>query len=50
MAGDDVWPPSNVTRSVLEARMKARILHPITDARQPEWIVPSMNDREPNPP
>ena len=50
MAGDDVWPPSNVTRSALHARVKAGILRPITDARQPEWIVPSANDREPNPP
>ena len=45
MVGDDVWPPSNVTRSALEARVKAGILRPITDARQPEWIVPSANDR-----
>ena len=50
MAGDDVWPPSNVTRSALEVHVKAGILRPITDARQPEWIVPSANDREPNPP
>ena len=50
MAGDDVWPPSIVTRTTLDARVKARILRPIMDARQPEWIVPSMNDREPNPP
>jgi len=50
MAGDDAWPPCNVTKSALEARVKAGILRPITDARQPEWIVPSVNDREPNPP
>ena len=43
-------PPSNVTRSALEARVKAEILRPITDAGRPEWIVPSANDREPNPP
>jgi len=50
MAGDNAWPPFNVTRSALEARVKAGILRPITDARQLEWIVPSANDREPNPP
>jgi len=50
MASHDAWPPSNVTRSALEVRVKAGILCPITDARQPEWIVPSVNDREPNPP
>jgi len=36
MAGDDAWPPSNVTWSVLDAHVKAGILHPITDARLPE--------------
>jgi hypothetical protein len=30
--------------------VKAGILRPITDAGLPEWIVPSVNDREPNPP
>ena len=50
MASDDAWTPYNVTKSTLEARVKAGILRPITDARQPEWIVPSANDREPNPP
>ena len=50
MAGDVAWPPCNVTKSALEARVKAGILRPITDARQPEWIAPSANDREPNPP
>ena len=50
MAGDDVWPPSNVTRSALDARVKAGILRPLTDAELPEWIVPSANNREPNPP
>jgi hypothetical protein len=50
MAGDDAWPPSNVTRSALEARVKAGILRPLTDVELPEWIVPSANDREPNPP
>ena len=50
MAGDDAWPPSNVTRSTLDARVKAGILRPITDVVLPEWIVPLANDREPNPP
>ena len=50
MAGDDVWPPSNVTRSALDARVKAGILRPLTDVELSEWIVPSANDREPNPP
>jgi len=50
MAGDDVWPPSNVTMSALEARVKAGILRPLTDVELPEWIAPSANDREPNPP
>ena len=50
MAGDDAWPPSNVTRSVLDARVKAGILRPLTDIELPEWIVPSANDRELNPP
>ena len=50
MAGDDVWPPSNVTRSALDARVKVGILRPLTDVELPEWIVPSANDREPNPP
>ena len=50
MAGDDAWPPSNVTKSTLDARVKAGILRPLTDAELPEWIVPSANDREPNPP
>jgi len=50
MACDDVWPPSNVTRSALDARVKVGILRHLTDAELPEWIVPSANDREPNPP
>ena len=45
MAGDDVWPPSNVTRSALDTRVKAGILRPLTDVELPEWIVPSENDR-----
>ena len=48
MVSDDAWHPSNVTRSALEARVKAGILRPITDAGLPEWIFPSANDREPN--
>ena len=48
MAGDDAWPPSNVTRSALDARVKAGLLRPITGVGSPEWIAPSVNDREPN--
>ena len=50
MAGVEAWPPSNVTKSALEARVKAGILRPLKDVGFPEWIVPSANDREPNPP
>ena len=50
MAGDDTWPPCNVTKSALEARVKLGILRPLRDVELPEWIVPSANDREPNPP
>jgi len=50
MAGVEAWPPSNVTKSALEARVRARILRPLKDVVFPEWIVPSANDREPNPP
>jgi len=50
MAGVEAWPPSNVTRSALDARVKAGILRPLADVELPEWIVPSANDREPNPP
>ena len=49
MAGVEAWPPSNVTRSALDARVKAGILRPLTNVELPEWIVPSANDREPNP-
>ena len=41
MAGDDAWPPCNVTKSALEVRVKAGILRPLTDVELPEWIVPS---------
>jgi len=50
MAGVEAWPPSNVTKSALEARVRAGILRPLKDVGFPEWIVPSANDREPNPP
>jgi len=50
MAGVEAWPPSNVTKSALEACVKAGILRPLKDVGFPEWIVPSANDREPNPP
>jgi len=50
MAGVEAWPPCNVTKSALEARVNAGILRPLKDVEFPEWIVPSVNDREPNPP
>ena len=50
MAGDDAWYPCNTTRAALEAYMKSGLLRPITDEGAPEWIVPPVNDREPNPP
>jgi len=50
MAGVEAWPPCNVTKSALDARVKAGILRPLQDVELPEWIVPSTNDREPNPP
>jgi len=43
-------PPSNVTRSALDARVKGGLLCPITDVGSPEWIAPPVSDREPNPP
>jgi len=48
MAGDDVWPPSNMTRSALDARVKGGLLRPITDVGSPEWMAPPVSDREPN--
>ena len=50
MAGVEAWPPCNVTKSAMEARVRAGILRPLKDVEFPEWIVPSANDREPNPP
>jgi hypothetical protein len=49
MAGEDMWPPCNVTKAALDAHEKGGLLRPITDERAPEWIVPPVNDREPNP-
>jgi hypothetical protein len=42
--------PVNTTRAALDARVKGGLLRPITDERAPKLIVPSANDREPNPP
>ena len=50
MAGDDAWPPSNVTKPALEAHVKGGLLRPLTDEGLPEWIAPSVSDRETNPP
>ena len=50
VAGDDAWPPSNVARSAQDARVKGRLLRPITDEGLSEWMYPLVSDREPNPP
>jgi len=50
MAGVEAWPPCCVTKSALDARVKAGIFRPLKDVEFSEWIVPSANDREPNPP
>ena len=33
----------------LRARMLGGLLRPISDEETPEWLVPLVNDREPNP-
>ena len=48
MAGDSSWPTSNVTEVALRARVSGRLLRPVTNKKTPEWLVPSVNDREPN--
>jgi len=50
MTGDDAWYPCNTTRVALEPRVKGGLHRPITDEGSPEWIVPPVSDREPNPP
>ena len=50
MADDDMWHPCNVTEAALEARVKGRLLCLVTDESMPEWLVPPVNDREPNQP
>jgi len=50
MAADDTWPASNVTGAALTVRVKGSLLCPIMDEKMPEWIVPLVDDREPNPP
>ena len=50
MADNDMWHPCNVTAATLEARVVGGLLRPVTDERMPEWLVPLVNDREPNPP
>ena len=42
--------PCNMTKVALDDRVKGGLLCPITDERVLEWIVPLVNDREPNPP
>ena len=50
MAGDDLWHACNITEVVLRAHVSGGLLRPIIDERMPEWLVPLVNDREPNPP
>lgn len=49
MAADDAWPVSNVTGAALTVRVKGGLLRPISDEKMLEWIVPPVDDREPNP-
>jgi hypothetical protein len=50
MAGDNSWPTSNIMTVALKARVSGGLLCPITNEEMPEWIVPTVSDREPNPP
>jgi len=49
MAAADAWPSCNVTEAALTVRVKGG-LHPIADRKMPEWLVPPVDVREPNPP
>lgn len=44
------WPPCNVTEEALKARVEAGLLCPIHGPDLPEWIVPAVDAKEPNPP
>jgi len=50
MVGDYMWHPCNITEAALEARVAGGLLSPVTDERMLEWLMPPVNDREPNPP
>ena len=50
MAGDDMWHPCYVTEVALKAQASGGLLRPVAEERMPEWLVPPVNDREPNPP
>jgi hypothetical protein len=50
MADDSSWPASNVMEVALRAHLSGGLLRPISDEETSEWLVPSVNDREPNPP
>jgi len=50
MTAPDAWPLCNVTEEALKARVEGGLLHPVLDKELPEWIVPPVNVREPNPP
>ena len=48
MAGDDMWPACNVMELALRERVSSGLLRPIIDEEMLEWLVPPVNDREPN--
>ena len=50
MAGDNSWPASDIMTVALKALVSGGLLCPITDEATSEWIVPTVSDREPNPP
>jgi len=50
MAGNDMWHPCNVTEAALKARVSGGLLRHVTDEGTSEWLIPQVNDSEPNPP
>jgi len=48
MAGDSSSPASNVMEVVLRACDSGRLLCPITNEKTVKWLVPSVDDKEPN--
>jgi hypothetical protein len=45
----DLWGHSSFTENIAFRLVEDRLLHPVMNAAQPEWIVPG-NEDEPNPP